>query len=60
MLNKLLTHLTKYSTLTDEQFGFKTKLTTENATYHLTNEILKFEACTATKLFKMFLGYQPC
>jgi hypothetical protein len=40
MLNRLLAHLTKYSILTDEQYGFRTKLTTENAVYILTNEIL--------------------
>jgi hypothetical protein len=41
MLNRLLAHLTKYNILTDEQYGFRTKLTKENATYNLTNEILK-------------------
>jgi Notch-like protein len=40
MLNRLLVHLTKYSTLSYEQYGFRTKLTTENAAYKLTNEIL--------------------
>ena len=40
MLNRLLTHLTKFSILSNEQYGFRTKLTTENATYKLTNEIL--------------------
>jgi hypothetical protein len=32
--------LTKYSILSYEQYGLRTKLTTENATYKLTNEIL--------------------
>jgi hypothetical protein len=45
MLTRLLAHLTKYSVLIDEQYGFSPKLTTENATYHLT-KILKFEAFT--------------
>jgi hypothetical protein len=32
--------LTKYSILSYEQCGFRTKLTTENATYKLTNQLL--------------------
>jgi hypothetical protein len=35
---RLLNHLTKYNILTKEQFGFRTKLTTENATYALTTK----------------------
>ena len=40
MQTRLLDHLIKYSILTKEQYGFKTKLTTKNATYNLTTEIL--------------------
>jgi len=39
MKTRLLYH-TKFNILTKEQFGFRTKLTTENATYTLTNKIL--------------------
>jgi hypothetical protein len=58
MLNRLLAHLTKYNISTDEQYGFSPKLTAENATYHFTNEILKFEAFMATKLDNTCSGYQ--
>jgi hypothetical protein len=34
----LLNHLTKCNILTQEQFGSRTKLTTENATYALTTK----------------------
>lgn len=40
MKTRLLNHLTKFNILTKEQSGFRTKLTTENATYTLTNKIL--------------------
>jgi hypothetical protein len=40
MKTRLLNHLTKFNILTKGQFGFRTKLTTENATYTLTNKIL--------------------
>ena len=33
-------HLTDHNILVKEQYGFRTKLKTDNATYHLTNEIL--------------------
>jgi NDP-sugar pyrophosphorylase family protein len=37
---RLLKHLTDHNILSKEQYGFRTKLKTDNATYHLTNEIL--------------------
>jgi len=37
---RLLRHLTDFNILVNEQYGFRTKLITNNATYHLTNEIL--------------------
>ena len=37
---RLLKHLTDHNILFKEQYGFRTKLKTDNATYHLTNEIL--------------------
>jgi hypothetical protein len=40
MQTRLLKRLTKYIILTIEQFGFRRKLTTENALYNLTNKIL--------------------
>jgi hypothetical protein len=40
MKTRLLNHLTKFNILTKEKFGFRTKLTTENATYTFTNKIL--------------------
>ena len=36
---RLLQHLTDHI-LVKEQYGFRTNLKTDNATYHLTNEIL--------------------
>jgi len=36
----LLKHLTDDNILSKEQYGFRTKLKTDNATYQLTNEIL--------------------
>jgi len=39
MQNRLLKHLT-YNILSNEEYGFKTKLQTDNATYKLTDEIL--------------------
>jgi hypothetical protein len=41
MLKKLLAHLTKYSILTDEEYGLRTKLTMENVMYNVTNETLR-------------------
>jgi len=38
MQTRLLNHLTKCNILTKEQFGFRNKLTTENATYVLTTK----------------------
>jgi hypothetical protein len=35
-----MSHLTKYIILCSEQYSFRTNLTTDNATYTLTNEIL--------------------
>jgi hypothetical protein len=37
---RLLKHLIDHNILVKEQYGFRTKLKTDNATYHLTNEIL--------------------
>ena len=37
---KLLKHLNVRNILSNEQYGFRTKLKTDNAAYHLTNEIL--------------------
>jgi hypothetical protein len=38
MQTRLLNNLTKCNILAKEQFGFRTKLTTENATYALTKK----------------------
>jgi len=40
METRLLKHLTDHNILSKEQYGFRTKLKTDNATYQLTNEIL--------------------
>ena len=40
MHTRLLQHLTDHNILVKEQYGFRTNLTTDNATYHLTTEIL--------------------
>jgi len=40
MQTKLLKHLTAHNILSKEQYGFRTKLKTDNAAYQLTNEIL--------------------
>jgi hypothetical protein len=40
MQTRRLKRLTKYIILTTEQFGFRIKLTTENASYNITNKIL--------------------
>jgi len=40
MQKRLLNHLTEHNILVKEQYGFRTNLKTDNATYHLTNEIL--------------------
>ena len=40
MHTRLLEHLTDHNILVKEQYGFRTNLTTDNTTYHLTNEIL--------------------
>jgi len=37
---RLLKHLTDHNILSKEQYGFRTKLKTDNATYQLTNKIL--------------------
>jgi len=37
--NRLLKHLIDHNILVKEQYGFRTNLKTDNATYHLTNEI---------------------
>ena len=36
---RILKHLTKYNTLSTEQYGFRVGLRTDNATYKLTTEI---------------------
>jgi len=36
----LLKHLIDHNILSKEQYGFRTKLKTDNATYQLTNDIL--------------------
>jgi hypothetical protein len=41
MQSRLLKHLNKYNILSMEQYGFRTKLTTDKATYTLNNEVLK-------------------
>jgi len=38
MQTSLLNYLTKCNILTKDQFGFRSKLTTENATYALTTK----------------------
>jgi hypothetical protein len=38
MQTRLLKHLTDHNILSKEQYGFRTKLKTDNATYQLTNE----------------------
>ena len=40
MQTRLLKHLTDNNILVKEQYGFRTNLKTDNAIYHLTNEIL--------------------
>jgi len=40
MQTRLLKHMTDHDILSKEQYGFRTKLKTDNATYQLTNEIL--------------------
>ena len=40
MQTRLLKHLTDHNILSKEQYGFRTKLKTDNATYQLTNKIL--------------------
>ena len=40
MQARLLKHLHDHNILSNEQYGFRTKLKTYNATYQLTNEIL--------------------
>jgi len=37
---RLLKHFTDHNILVKEKCGFRTKLKTDNAIYHLTNEIL--------------------
>ena len=37
---RLLKHLTDHNILVKEQYGFRTKIKTDNTTYHLINEIL--------------------
>ena len=40
MQTRLLEHLHNNNNLSVEQYGFRTKLTTGNATYKLTNEVI--------------------
>ena len=40
MQKRLLNHLTEHNILVKEQYGFRINLKADNATYHLTNEIL--------------------
>jgi len=40
MQRRILKHLTNYNILSTEQYGFRLGLTTDNATYKLTTEIL--------------------
>jgi hypothetical protein len=40
MQTRLLNHITDHNILSKEQYGFRTKQNTDNATYQLTNEIL--------------------
>jgi len=41
MQRRILKHLTKYNILSTEQYGFRLRLRTDNATHKLTTEILK-------------------
>jgi hypothetical protein len=40
MQSRILRHLTKHNILSSEQYGLRTKLKTDSATYKLTTEIL--------------------
>ena len=40
MQRRILKHITKYNILSNEQYGFRLGLRTDNATYKLTTEIL--------------------
>jgi hypothetical protein len=40
MQTRILKHLTKYNILSDEQYGFRIGLKTDNAIYKLTTKIL--------------------
>jgi hypothetical protein len=40
MQTRILKHLTKYNILSNEQYGFRIGLKTDNAIYKLTTEIL--------------------
>jgi len=40
MQTRLLKHLTDHTILSKEQYGFRTKLKSDNVTYQLPNEIL--------------------
>jgi hypothetical protein len=40
MQTRLLEHLINNNILSTEQYGFRTKLTTENTTYKLTNRVV--------------------
>ena len=40
MQTRVLNHLTDHNILSNEQYGFRTKLKSDNATYQLTNKIL--------------------
>ena len=40
MQRRILKHLAKYNILSNEQYGFREELRTDNATYKLTTEIL--------------------
>jgi hypothetical protein len=40
IFRRLLTHVQAYDILANEQFGFRPKLSTETASYHLINTVL--------------------
>jgi len=40
MQSRILRHLTKHNILSSEQYGLRTKLKTDSATYKLTTKIL--------------------
>jgi hypothetical protein len=54
MQTRILTHLTKYNILSNNQYGFRKSLKTEDAIYKVTSEILN----ALNK--KLYVGGIPC